>query len=646
VKGEVKDLWGPEVIAFSDHVIRKSHQNLFEYALDEALWFVPRDPPRNIEETMLKSINITEKDVERLFEDYVDHCFPSFYMTLNSFKSYMDKYGFETNDNKLILLFRSFNYMRTGFICFHELLLGLVIIEPETSHGLARARFIFRYYDQDASGCLNNEEFSRLVKDIHQKIKNPDEMNEKINTLKRVVGTKIQDGKEVITGEDFLKAIGDKRIRGTSNLCRSTKSIFTNILRTIAARSVYTVGTLVDLGSVIKHSTAPCVSCKSKDYEIATHAPLVLKDGRITDPLCIVDIDDNVEKLTSPVYSVDFVFNRNSAANVIIRLVHAFNLIKGTNKEPNGLLQDKPLILWDIILALYHDIDLLLMEEEKCPRINAPCYIIGDIHGNLEDLLSIEKSIFQRIPCVAANYLFLGDYVDRGQWSVECALLLFAFKCVAPNKVTLLRGNHEVRELQFNYTYRNECLRKYGQEIGLKIWEITNNIFDKLPVSAVVDDSIYCAHGGIPKSAKTINDINQVPKMLRDPENMSAIAWEILWSDPCHPRQFYEVANVTQQDPKDNFIFNSKRGTAFLFNEKAAKEFLKQNKLTHIVRGHEVPQRGWQVSFFYFFIFLFLFFLINFFLNSTVSFWTSLLHNILLFALLWQQQRMCRRSGR
>ena len=74
----------------------------------------------------------------------------------------------------------------------------------------------------------------------------------------------------------------------------------------------------------------------------------------------------------------------------------------------------------------------------------SPCYIIGDIHGNIEDLLSMSKTLWPTMPCVGSSFLFLGDYVDRGQWGLECALYLVAFKVLCPNKVTMLRGNHEV----------------------------------------------------------------------------------------------------------------------------------------------------------------------------------------------------------
>ena len=97
--------------------------------------------------------------------------------------------------------------------------------------------------------------------------------------------------------------------------------------------------------------------------------------------------------LTSQSFSIDFVFNRNSVANTVITLIHQFNLIKGTNKEPRGLLDSQPEQMYQIVLALHGEIDVLLNHEDKCSRTFSPCYIIGDIHG---------KDLFF---CIMDNYI-------------------------------------------------------------------------------------------------------------------------------------------------------------------------------------------------------------------------------------------------
>src|SRR5699024_4011380 len=127
---------------------------------------------------------------------------------------------------------------------------------------------------------------------------------------------------------------------------------------------------------------------------------------------------------------------------------------------------------------------------------------------------------------------------------------------------------HQVRDLQEHYTYKNECLQKYGKTFGHKIWDITNTLFDGLPVCAVVDDRVFCAHGGIPRSVSKVEDIGKVAREIRDPQHESAAVWEMLWSDPCHMQQFYVQADLTStanENLERGFIKNVKRGTAFLF---------------------------------------------------------------------------------
>lgn len=174
--------------------------------------------------------------------------------------------------------------------------------------------------------------------------------------------------------------------------------------------------------------------------------------------------------------------------------------------------------------------------------------------------------------------------------SVECATYLFCLLVLAPEKVTLLRGNHEVRSLQHNYSYQNECLAKYGDDVGAKICELTNRVFDVLPLCAVVDGAVFCAHGGIPRAATHLEEVAAaLPAEIGEPQQESPIAWEILWSDPMTQPQFIDTARIMQLDLSSGFLPNRKRGTAWAFNEEAVDRFNAVNGLSHIFRAHEVP---------------------------------------------------------
>lgn len=119
-------------------------------------------------------------------------------------------------------------------------------------------------------------------------------------------------------------------------------------------------------------------------------------------------------------------------------------------------------------------------------------------------------------------------------------------------------------------------------------------------MSAVVDEKIFCAHGGIPRSATNLETIRKLPFELSDPQHQSDVAWEILWSDPCHQSKFNDLADFGPNEDEDieqGYIYNAKRGTAYLFGETAMSNFLAENQLEFCIRAHEVPQLGYSYHF-------------------------------------------------
>ncbi len=211
-------------------------------------------------------------------------------------------------------------------------------------------------------------------------------------------------------------------------------------------------------------------------------------------------------------------------------------------------------------------------------------------------MLSIERCILRSSPHLTTNYLFLGDYVDRGRWGFEVFLYLAVAKLLNRDRVFLLRGNHEFRLTQEKYKFKEELLLKYGSTYGLKFWDLVNYVCDRLPVCAVVGGALFAAHGGIPFSLTDLGTINQqTPRVLPEPDRLAPWVWQMLWNDPMDWARFLEAAQLQKVVPSAAnytymYLFNAKRGTAYVFNDYAAAAFLRANRLQAIIRAHEVPE--------------------------------------------------------
>lgn len=200
---------------------------------------------------------------------------------------------------------------------------------------------------------------------------------------------------------------------------------------------------------------------------------------------------------------------------------------------------------------------------------------------------------------VVAKSLFLGDYVDRGDHSVECILYLLIAKVLMPEKVHLLRGNHEMRQVQAVFTTLKECRDKFDGEVGDRLWESLNQVFDCMPFAALIDEHIFAAHGGIPASGH-LETLLTVPKPLKNPiECGNSSAWEALWNDPTPEEETgfpYNLPGTATLFPKypAGFSHNTKRSTALFYSQEALDLFLARNGLTALIRAHEVKEKGFH----------------------------------------------------
>ena len=212
----------------------------------------------------------------------------------------------------------------------------------------------------------------------------------------------------------------------------------------------------------------------------------------------------------------------------------------------------------------------IIREQKMLVELEAPLHVCGDIHGQYYDLLRI----FEHCGYPGEfNYLFLGDYVDRGKQSLETVCLLLCYKIKFPEKVTLLRGNHESSVTNRIYGFYDECKRRYN----VRIWRSFTDLFNWLPVAAIIDEKILCMHGGLSPELKNLQNITDIPRPTDIPD--TGLLCDLLWSDP--------DKDCVEYDEND-------RGVSVIFGEKIVQDFNKKNDLDLIIRAHQVVDDGYE----------------------------------------------------
>lgn len=212
----------------------------------------------------------------------------------------------------------------------------------------------------------------------------------------------------------------------------------------------------------------------------------------------------------------------------------------------------------------------IFLTQPMLLELEAPVKVLGDIHGQYEDLLQFFD--YGGYP-PDSNYLFLGDYVDKGRKSLEVICLLLAYKVKYPENFFLLRGNHEASNINRSYGFYDECKRRFN----LKIWKTFNSCFDCMPVAAIIEDKIFCCHGGISRELQSLEQIRRIPRPTDIPTY--GILCDLLWADPDR-----DVKGYTESD----------RGVSFLFGANALSAFLNKFQLDLVCRGHQVVEDGYE----------------------------------------------------
>lgn len=226
----------------------------------------------------------------------------------------------------------------------------------------------------------------------------------------------------------------------------------------------------------------------------------------------------------------------------------------------------------------------IFSSEPSVLQLKAPIKIFGDLHGQFGDLMRLFDEYGS--PSTAGDiayidYLFLGDYVDRGQHSLETITLLLALKVEYQHNVHLIRGNHEAADINALFGFRIECIERMGERDGIWAWHRINRLFNWLPLAALIEKKIICMHGGIGRS---INHVEQIENLQR-PITMEAgsiVLMDLLWSDP------------TENDSVEGLRPNARGPGLVTFGPDRVMEFCNNNDLQLIVRAHECVMDGFE----------------------------------------------------
>ncbi|EAN84126.1 putative serine/threonine-protein phosphatase PP1 [Trypanosoma cruzi] len=247
----------------------------------------------------------------------------------------------------------------------------------------------------------------------------------------------------------------------------------------------------------------------------------------------------------------------------------AHNLLEKMLTLTKSATQQQILIREEDIRSVLDSVRDVFMSQPMLLEIRPPVRICGDTHGQYYDLMRIfEKCGFPPY----SNYLFLGDYVDRGKHSVETITLLYCYKIVYPENFFLLRGNHECASINKMYGFFDDVKRRYN----IKLFKAFTDVFNTMPVCCVVSEKIICMHGGLSPDMTSLATVNEIERPCDVPDK--GILCDLLWADP--------------EDEVRGFL-ESDRGVSYLFGEDIVSDFLDMVDMDLVVRAHQVMEHGY-----------------------------------------------------
>ena len=329
-----------------------------------------------------------------------------------------------------------------------------------------------------------------------------------------------------------------------------------------------------------------------KDYDPVTGIKYTLPSGKSyytkLRPYHHKNEESEVIDINDPVYYTNQ-FNNNHHVRLNDDEIFDLQKLKEFFLKEGRLTNEQTVLILNKVMEICRKEPNLLVIKKM------PINVVGDIHGQFYDLMKL-FDVSGHIE--ETNYLFMGDYVDRGIYSVETLLYLYVLKINYPDRMFMLRGNHECKHLTTYFTFKSEVLHKYhSNNFGkprknyksVDIYKHFCLSFNYLPLAAFLNDQYFCAHGGISPELEFLSDVNsKIPNRFKEVPS-SGLMCDLLWSDPLEDYDTFE------DDSDELFLDNYQRGCSYMYTFKAVELFLQRNNILSVIRAHEAQDLGYRM---------------------------------------------------
>lgn len=267
----------------------------------------------------------------------------------------------------------------------------------------------------------------------------------------------------------------------------------------------------------------------------------------------------------------------SSSALVVSKYLNLITKVDGDSSNrisEIGKTTPLPLFTEETLIKLAREGTDVIQKQPVLLNLSTEITLIGDLHGNIRDLIRI---FWNTGSPSNTKFLFLGDYVDRGEHSIEVITLLTALLVQYPDNIFLIRGNHEFTAINSQYGFLEQVQKTYSSD---QVWEAFNGFFNFMPIAAVIENTYFCVHGGISPMFNNVSQILQFKRPIFSYDEDELLV-DLVWSDP-----------ITSMVP----FSQSGRGHGCLFNDKAIANFLKNNKIKKLIRGHQCINQGVEMQ--------------------------------------------------